>query len=578
LIVFLQPFINRTLYDFRFAATLQRLAGVLMQVFRVCVAATLAVLSFVLVSCGADSPDGVRVAAGLAPLAPQNVDVVTHHNDVARTGQNLHEHILNPQNVSPVNFGLRRKLFVTGRVDGQPLYLSQLTIKGEVHDVLFVATEHDLVYAYDVVSGAQLWQVSLLGAGEAPTGQVAGCPDVAPEIGVTATPVIDRSAGPNGTLYVVAMSIDANNNYFQRLHALDVATGAEMNGSPAEIQASYTLNGQSSTFSPVSYKERAALLLLNGVIYTTWASHCDDLPYGGWVIAYDQHTLQQVSALNLGPSNLGPSIWQSGGGPAADSQGDVYLATANGAFDTNMDSAGFPTSRDFGNSFVRLTMLGKVLSVRDYWTMTNTVGESAADLDLGSSGPMVLPDQTDATGHTRQLLIGGGKDGNLWLLDRENLGKFNASFLTLYEPVGGATPGQVFSSPAYFNGTIYYGDVHQNGLYGSLKAFPISNGMISNTPTHQTTTLFPYPGASPSISANGATNAIVWAAESEQNSAAVLHAYLADDLGTELYNSQMVTTGRDAFGTGNKFGVPVIADGMVFVAVQDGVGVFGLLP
>jgi hypothetical protein len=541
----------------------------------------------VVIGCGDHSQSGAVVDADSHATAPAGTDVVTHHNDVQRTGQNLTEISLTPANVTLSKFGLLRKLTVTGKVDAQPLYLSHLNIGGAVHNVVFVATEHALMYAFDADSGAQLWQVSLLGSNEETFLEgIFGCTQVDPEIGITSTPVIDRKAGPHGTIYAVAMSRDVSNNYYQRLHALDITTGTEQPGSPADIQATYSVNGVSSAFNPVAYKERAALLLVDGIVYTTWGSHCDVLPYGGWVIGFDQTTLQRVRTLNLGNSSLGAAIWQSGGGPAADSNGNIYILTGNGAFDTNVDTAGFPTSRDFGNSFVKLSTVNGQLTVADYFSMYLSVSESALDLDLGSSGPMVLPDEVDGTGASVHLAVGAGKDGNVYVVDRDNMSKFHPDKDYAYQVLAGSTPGEVFANPAYFNHTVYYGDLMHGDVDislrgggpvdGSVKAFAFSGGKFPIFPTSQTTTLFKYPGASPSISANGSHDGILWA--TENTSPAILHAYDATNLATELYNSEMAANGRDRFGNGNKYITQTIADGKVFVGVQDGVGVFGLLP
>ena len=336
------------------------------------------------------------VASGAIPAG---TDVLTYKNDLSRTGQNLTESTLTLANVNSAGFGLLRNLMVDGKVDAQPLYVSQLIVSGSQHNVVFVATEHDSVYAFDADTGSVLWHASLLASGET-LSDTHGCSQVVPEIGITSTPVIDRNAGAHGTLYVVAMSKDASSAYHQRLHALDLVTGAELLNGPAEIAATYpTAGGGTSTFSPGQYEERAALLLLNGTVYTSWTSHCDGAPYYGWIIAYSASTLSRTAVLNVAPNSggAGPAIWMSGGGPAADSAGNIYLLTANGAFETALDANGFPKNQDFGNSFLKLSTAGGSLSVADYFAMYNEVAESAADEDLGSGGAMLLPDMTDST-------------------------------------------------------------------------------------------------------------------------------------------------------------------------------------
>ncbi len=505
------------------------------------------------------------------PPSTSTIDFVTYKNDISRTGQNLAETLLTPANVNSTSFGLLRFLSTDGKVDAQPLYLSQLTVQGSAHNVVFVATENDTVYAFDADSGAVLWQVSLLGSGEAPSDMVDSCDQTTPTIGVTATPVIDRAAGAHGTLFVAAMSkTTATATYHQRLHALDVTTGTESLNGPMEIAASYPIAGGSMTFAPEAYEERAALLLSQGTIYTSFTSHCDVPPYSGWVIAYSESNLAQTAVFNAAPNSGGggPSIWMSGGGPAADAAGNVYLLTANGAFETTLDANGFPDQSDYGNSFLKLASSGGTLSVADYFTMYNEVVESNSDQDLGSGGILLLPDLTDATNTTRRLAVGAGKDGNLYVVDRDNMGKFNASANNNWQVLIDALGGGIWSTPAYYSSTVYYGPNN-----GPLMAFSISNARLAAASSSATS--FTYPGTAPAVSANGSTGGIVWAHENA--SPAVLHAYDASDLTHELYNSSQAANGRDQFGAGNKFITPVIIGGKVFVGTQNGVAVFGLL-
>jgi hypothetical protein len=500
-------------------------------------------------------------------------DVKTYHNDVGRTGQNTTETVLTQANVHSATFGLLRNLSVDGLVDAEPLYLSQLSISGGVHNVVFVMTEHDSAYAFDSDTGAQLWKVSLLGSGETSSDD-RGCSQVTPEIGITSTPVIDRSAGAHGILYAVAMSKNGG-TYFQRLHAIDITTGAESEGGPVTVQATYPGTGDNSsggivTFDPKQYKDRAALLLLNGVVYTSWASHCDDSPYTAWIMAYNQTTLAQTSVLNLTPNGNEGSIWQSGGGLAADPQGNIYALIANGTFDTTLDTNGFPNQQDYGNGYVKISTAGGTLKVADYFNMSNTTNESGKDQDLGSGGAMVLPDMNYGTAGTLNLAVGAGKDGNLYVVNRNNMGKWNASSNNVYQELAGALPNGVWGVPAYFNSTVYYCDQG-----GTLKAFTISNGKLAAAPVH-TGASFGYPGVLPSVSANGTSNGIVWAIEN--TGTAVLHAFAANDLTQELYNSNQAANNRDHFGSGNKYITPMIADGKVFAATANSVAVFGLLP
>jgi outer membrane protein assembly factor BamB len=537
----------------------------------------LALAGAVLVACGGGGGGGMTstgspppvshsACAGAAASPAQGTDVTTYKYDPGRSGANLTESILTPANVSAASFGLLCLLAVDGKVDAQPLYLSGLTLQGSAHNVVYAATENDSVYAFDADSGSQLWQVSLLGSGETPSDPV-NCSQIVPQIGITSTPVIDRSAGANGTLFVVAMS-KAASGYFQRLHALDLTTGAELLGGPMTVAASFPVSGGTMSFDPEQYAERAALLLSQGTLYLSFTSHCDAPPYSGWVMAYSEKTLAQLAVFNAAPNSGGggPAIWMAGGGPAADSEGDVYLLTANGGFETTLDAGGFPSGGDYGNSFLKLD--GTKLTVVDYFAMSNEVAESAADMDLGSGGILLLPDLTDASGATQYLAVGAGKDGNLYVVNRESLGKFSPSSNNIWQELDGALPGGIWSTPAYFNGTLYYGPVG-----GALMAFTVSDAKLFAG--GMTATTFTYPGTAPVVSASGTANGIVWAHENA--SPAVLHAYDAANLAHELYNSSQAAGGRDQFGAGNKFINPVVADGKVFVGTQSAVAVFGLL-
>jgi hypothetical protein len=499
-------------------------------------------------------------------------DVLTYHNDNSRSAQNLTETVLTPANVNATQFGLLRVLPADGIVDGQPLIASNLSVSGVLRNVVYVVTENDSVYSYDADTGAALVHVSVLGSGETPS-DTHGCSQVVPQIGITSTPVIDRSVGPNGTVYVVAMSKNAAGDYFQRLHALDLVTLTERPNSPVVVQATYPGTANNSvgitSFQPGQYEERAGLLLVGGTVYTAWTSHCDQTPYNGWIIGYDQSTLAQSQVLNVTPNGSEGAIWQSGGGMAADSTGNIYALVANGTFDTTLDASGFPMQGDYGNAFIKLSTASS-LQVADYFDMDNTVAESNGDVDLGSGGAMLLPDQTDSTGVVRQLAVGAGKDGHLYVVNRSNMGKFSVSNNGIWEDMPGALPGGIWATPAYFQGTVYYGDVG-----GTLKAFGIQQALLGKTPTSQTSISFAYPGTAPAVSANGSSNGIVWAVQN--SSPAVLHAFAAGNLATELYNSNQAANGRDNFGAGNKFMTPSIANGKVYVGTPAGVAVFGLL-
>jgi hypothetical protein len=525
---------------------------------------------------GSSGPASVSAAPGPAPAPPGSsaADVLTWHNDAARSGQNLAETALTPASVNAAGFGLKAMWPVDGGVDAQPLYAGSVTLPdGSVHDLVAAATEHDSVYAFDAHSGAVLWRVSMLAGGET-TSDTRGCSQVQPEIGITATPAIDRSLGASGTVFVAATSKDATGHYLQRIHALDLASGAERPGSPIVVQATYPGRGDNSangvvTFDPAYYNERAALLVSGGVLYTAWGSHCDLQPYTGWIIAYDEATLATRSILNVTPNGEGGAFWGAGAGPAADAGGFLYALAANGTFDTTLTAAGFPSAGDFGNAFLKIATAGS-LSVVDYFATSNTVALSNQDQDLGSGGAMLLPDQTDASGAVHHLAVGAGKDGNLYVVDRDSMGHFDPAANHAWQVLGGALSGSVFSSPAYFNGAVYYGPAG-----APLQRFALSSARLLAPAASRTALSFGYPGTTPSVSANGSGGAIVWAVQNGAPS--VLHAYDAADLTRELYNSAQ-NASRDSLGPGNKFITPTVAAGQVLVGTTNSVAVYGLLP
>jgi hypothetical protein len=513
----------------------------------------------------------------VAGAAPAFRGVLTYHNDNLRTGRNSSETTLTLKSVQSSTFGKLFTLATDGLVDAQPLYVPNLTIGGSTHNVLFVESENSTVYAYDADTGALLWHVTALGSGETASDD-RGCSQVAPKIGITSTPVIDLSSGSHGTIYLVAMSKDGSGTYYQRLHAMDITTGAEEFGGPVPIAARYPGTGDNSTggyviFDPKQYKERAGLLLLDHTVYTSWASHCDDRPYTGWIISYDESTLKQRSVLNVTPNGNEGAIWGAGAGLASDDNGSIYFLDANGTFDTTLNASGFPANGNYGNAIMKLSTKGRKLAVADYFNMYNTVGESDEDEDLGSGGAMVIPSIKDSAGKIHELVVGAGKDRNIYLADRTNMGKFNSKDNSqLYQELVGSLSGSVYSSPAFEGGRIYYGAVGD-----TIKAFAFnSSAKLNSTPESRTTITFPYPGATPSISGNARANLILWA--TSNTSPAVLYAYNANDLADELYDSNQASGGRDHFGNGNKFITPTIANGKVYVGTQTGVGVFGLLP
>jgi hypothetical protein len=286
------------------------------------------------------------------------------------------------------------------------------------------------------------------------------------------------------------------------------------------------------------------------------------------MMSFSADTLKQTSVLNLVPNGSDGGTWMSGTAPAADAAGNIYFIIGNGTFDTTLNASGFPSQGDCGNCYVKVSSTAP-LKLADYFTPLNTVAESNVDEDLGSGGPLLLPDVTDVSGKTRHLAVGSGKDSIIYVLDRDNMGKFSATQNNIYQQISGQLAGAEFAKPSYFNGTVYYGAVSD-----AIRAFPIVTGKLATTPSSKTSITFGYPGATPAISANGTSSGILWAVEN--GSPAVLHAYDATNLASELYNSNQASGSRDQF-TGNKFITPMIANGKVFVGTPNSVAVFGLL-
>lgn len=499
--------------------------------------------------------------------AGAQVSVLTYHNDNARTGQNTAETVLTPSNVNTGQFGRAFTVKVDGYVYGQPLYVPGVSIPNKgPRNVLYVVTEHDSVYALDADQRAKpFWKVSLLDrrAHAKPVRSVdIGCEDLIPEVGITSTPVIDPVSG---TIYVLAKSSE-NKQSVQKLHALDLATGAEKFGGPRVIDASVPGDGDGSvagtvSFDPLTAHQRAALLLVDGVVYIAWASHCDIGPYHGWVMGYNATNLQQTTVFNATPDGGQGGIWMGGGGLSADSLGRVYCVTGNGTFD--VDSGG----NDYGDSILKLKP-GNEFEVEEYFTPFNQAELNAADLDLGSSGVVLLP---DVGGPIPNLLVTSGKEGTLYLCDRDDMGGYNPTNNDkIVQSLPAAIPGGLFGTPAFWNGRLYCvgnGDV--------LKAFSVSNGLLSSDPVSQSIAGFDFPGATPSISANGDSDGLVWVIKRNGPTApGVLLAYDATDLTTDMYNSGL--NKKDKLGPAVKFSVPTVANGKVYVGGIKRVDVFGL--
>jgi len=501
------------------------------------------------------------------PLAAQ-VNVLTYRDDNARTGQNPNEPLLTLANVNSSQFGLRYFRAVDGAVYAQPLYMAAVPMAaGGTHDLILVATEHDSLYAFDAddntgANAAPLWQASFINPAQGVTTvpyQDVSCPVVYPELGITGTPVID----PNTyTIYFVAFTKETAAggavNYVHRLHALDVRSGLELPASPVEIQAAVPGTGDGGsvvTFVPKSYKQRAALLLANGVVYTSWSSHCDIGLYHGWILGYRADTLEQAMVYNDTPNGSGASFWGSGAGPASDGS-NVFVVSANGEFD---DTTAVP---DLGDSIIKLSPANG-LSVADYFTPFNQLALSDADLDLGSSGALLLPAEVGSGAHPN-LLVTAGKGGIVYLVDRDAMGGYNTGSdagAVQTVPLAGAG---LFGPPAYFSGNLYF-----SAQNDQLRAFGISNGQMSASPLSSSPTAFAAPGSSPIVSSNNDSNGIVWAFEIGAGQG-VLHAFDAADLSNELFN--------DPVGSFIEFAVPTEADGKVYLGLYQYLAVYGLLP
>jgi hypothetical protein len=503
------------------------------------------------------------------PLCAQPV-VATAQYDNQRTGSNSAETILTPRNVNAAHFG---KLFVVpvdGDVYAQPLYVPRLEISGKgVHDVVFVATEHDSIYAIDAAGhpGEPLWHVSFVNpaAGVNPVGERdTHCPFIAPEIGITSTPVIDSESR---TIFLLVRTAERGGDgavrFYQRLHALDLATGAERATSPVLIRASVTtpsffgLFSSEIRFHALFENPRAALLLSGGNVYLAWGSACDDGPYHGWVLAYDARTLKPTGVFNTSPDSTESGIWQSDAGIAADRDGAVYAITGNGRFDAARGG------RDYGDSVLKLASHNGVLAVRDYFTPFDEDPLNRGDVDLGSSGPVLLPEQSGPHPH---LLVAAGKAGVVYLIDRDHMGGFHAgsnshAIQTLQVGTG------AFGAPAWWNGHIYYANRQD-----ALKDFALQNGQL--VPVHRSSEQFAHPGAIPSVSANGSKDGIVWLIVSKgpnrqgYDSDGILHAYDAADVSRELCSAVL--------GPSVRFTMPTVADGRVYIGARGRLYVYGL--
>jgi hypothetical protein len=527
--------------------------------------------------------------------------VLTQHNDNGRTGQNLNEAILTLSSVNATTFGKVFSMSVDGYVYAQPLYMPNVSIAGGTHNVLYAATEGDSVFAFDADTGAQLWQASLIDTAHGATsGETtvsatqlqndlgdSGCTDLIPQVGITSTPVIDPSTG---TIYVEAKSSESNGTILHRLHMLDITSGAEKSSGPVVITATVpgtSEGGSTITFNPLTQLNRPGLLLSNGTVYIGYASHCDDGPWHGWLFAYNASTLAQTAVFISTPNGQGAGgIWMSGSGISADSSGNIFVATGNGNYDAT----------DEGDSIVKLN--GSSLALTDYFTPFNQGDLDAKDFDLGSGGVLLLPDQAGAHPHELVEAGKGGQEldlttslgGIIYVVDRDQMTTSNSHYCSsscnntdpeiVQEIQNAGNLPWLWAMPAYWNNTVYFW-----GSSDVLKAYTLTNGLLSTSPSSSSSITFGFPGATPSISANGSSNGIVWAIETDNYGPpaettagpAILRAFDATNVGTEIYDSTQ-SGSRDTAGNAVKFAVPTIANGKVYIGTQTEVDVYGLCP
>jgi len=492
----------------------------------------------------------------------------TYHYDNLRTGANLRETVLTPTNVQS-QFGPLFNVALDGVPQASPLYVAGVNVAGVVRNVVYVATEHDSVYAIDAdgLSNAPLWKRSFINPGAGittvPACDTGECNDISPEIGITGTPVIDP--GP-GTLYVVAKTKEVSGgstSYVHRLHALDIFTGAEKLGGPVTIQASVNGTGDGTDGAGhvplivIRENQRPALTLGNGIVYIAFASHGDISPWHGWVLGYNANSLAQVFAYNVSANGFGGGIWQSGSGPGVDASGNIFLISGNGTFDGNSGGV------NFSDSFLKLSPGG---ALADWFTPHDQA--TFGNVELSSGGPLLLPDQPGAHPH---LVLGAGKGGNLYVVDRDAMGHFNAANdnqivqeLVNIFPKG--VPEAFWTAPVVFGNRVYFGPNND-----TVQAFSLTNGLLSTAPVSHTTLVYDFPGAMMSVSANGTANGILWSAQRTPAGPGVLHAYDPLDLTKELYSGAL----PDVL---TKFTTPTVANGRVYVATLSQLAVFGLLP
>lgn len=529
-----------------------------------------------------------------------SVNVLNYRYDQSSSGVNAQETTLTPANVNSATFGKIATTPVDGQVYAEPLYVSGVSIAGGTHNVVYVATEHDSVYAINADSGAVLWHDSFLSSGVSTVPAAdTGSPALVPEMGITATPVIDTNTH---SIYVLANTKESRadgTHYVYKLHALDLSTGGENLGGPLTIADTIynkasnkytfisgpTVNGTGMgsvngtiTFNALREFSRVGMTEVNGNIFMAFGSHPDIPPAHGWVLAVNAQTMSLWGALNVTPNGDLGDIWQGGNSITVDGNGNMYVVTGNGTFDSDLNADGFPINGDYGDSIVQFAydpdsspthqnINGYGLKVVSYFTPSNQEVLDDQDLDLASSGTVLLPPQAGSASQPN-LLITGGKEGTVYLMGSDSLSGYNPSGDQITQEVA-KMYNTIFSAPAYFNGKLYYAIVG-----GHAQAFSLTNGHLTTTPSSVSADSFGYPGSTPTISANGTANGIVWMIDTTTNE---LRAYDANNLAHELYNSDQAPSGADALGKAVKFAVPTVADGHVFVGTQNSLVIYGLL-
>lgn len=509
-----------------------------------------------------------------------STSVLTWHNDLARDGQDRIETTLTPGNVNASTFGKVASLPVDGQIYAQPLYYSNVKMAdGKRHNVVYVATEHDDVYAFDTDTGTQLWHRSFIDPKNGITTVPASATqteDIFPEVGITGTPVIDPATG---TMYLVSKQANSSGKtttYHQYLRSISVRTGNDVGVGSKEIVASVAGAGEGYTgpddsmvpFDALKENQRPGLLLNNGVLYIGWASHGDTDPYHGWLISYNATNLRQITALNLSPDGLRAPVWMGAAAPSVDAAGNIYVATGNGTFSAAVGG------RDYANSVLRISQTGGRMKIADYFTPSNQATLNQNDKDVGSSGVTLLPNN---------LAVTSNKAGDVYLLNTQNLGGFSNTTNNNLQTVGTGLNGKAdFSTAAYFHGAIYYAGAGQ-----SLVRVPLSGNRLATTPSGASTDAYDFPGTTVSISSHGNSDGIVWAIQRVTPASdtgddgpmgnAVLHAYDATTM-KELYSSDAAANNRDQAPAAIKFSVPTVADGKVMIGTANALVIYGLRP